>query len=99
MIPAEAVEAAAKAAYEFQYSSLEGMWEFANPRVQGDFRNELRAALQAAEPHMLAEAKAEAFDQGQKSGMRHADRLVAAAKIGRPELPGPISPNPYRTQP
>ena len=95
MIPAEAVEAAAKAAYEFQYSSLEGMWEFANPRVQGDFRNELRAALEAAAPYMLAEA----FDQGQKSGTRHAVRLVAAAKIGRPELPGPISPNPYRITP
>jgi hypothetical protein len=95
MSPAEAVEAAAKAAYEFQYSSLEGMWEFANPRVQGDFRNELRAALEAAAAGLLAEA----FDQGQKSGTRHADRLVAAAKIGRPELPGPISPNPYRPTP
>lgn len=38
---------------------------------------------------------AQAFDEGQKSGMRHADRLVAAAQIGRPELPGPLSHNPY----
>ena len=37
----------------------------------------------------------EAFAQGQKSGMRHADRLAAANKIGRPDLPGPLSPNPY----
>lgn len=41
---------------------------------------------------------AQAFDEGQKSGMRHADRLVAAAEIGRPELPGPLSPNPYREE-
>lgn len=47
----------------------------------------------------LDEKLAEAFDQGQKSGIRHAERLVAAAKIGRPELPGPISPNPYRSKP
>lgn len=52
----------------------------------------MRAALEAAAPYMMAAA----FEQGQKSGMRHADRLVAAAKIGKPELPGPISTNPYR---
>ena len=39
---------------------------------------------------------ADAWDEGQKSGMRHADRVIAAHKIGRPELPGPPSPNPYR---
>jgi hypothetical protein len=43
----------------------------------------------------IRQAKEQAFDEGQKSGMRHTDRLVSAAKIGRPELPGPISPNPY----
>jgi hypothetical protein len=52
-----------------------------------------RQALNAAAPQLMAQA----FDEGQKSGMRHADRLIAAAKIGKPELPGPISPNPYRT--
>jgi hypothetical protein len=49
-------------------------------------------AVEAAAPHLMAQA----FDEGQKSGMRHADRLVAAEKIGRPDLPGPLSPNPYR---
>lgn len=49
-------------------------------------------AAQAAAPHLMAKA----FDEGQKSGMRHADRLIAAAKIGRSELPGTLSPNPYR---
>ena len=39
---------------------------------------------------------ADAWDEGQKSGMRHADRVIAAHKIGRPDLPGPPSVNPYR---
>lgn len=54
----------------------------------------VQAILEAAAPHMLAEA----FEQGQTSGMRYASRVIAANKIGRPELPGPISPNPYRSQ-
>jgi len=77
-----------------------------------DLTAAISAALKAAAPymqssgisateieavaHMLKAAKAEGWDEGQKSGMRHADRLVAAAKIGRPDLPGPISPNPYQ---
>jgi len=52
-------------------------------------------AAQAAYPHLMAQA----FDEGQKSALRHADRLVAAAKIGRPDLPGSLSPNPYRKAP
>lgn len=78
MIPAEAVEAARE--------QLDAMGIYVSPKY-------MRAALEAAAPHMLAEA----FEQGQKSGLRHTDRLVAAAKIGKPELPGPISLNPYRT--
>ena len=50
------------------------------------------AALAAAGFGLVADA----WDEGQKSGMRHADRVIAAHKIGRPELPGPPSPNPYR---
>lgn len=41
-------------------------------------------------------AQEAAFDQGQKSGIRHAARLAATARMGRPDLPGPMSPNPYR---
>lgn len=55
VIPEAAVEAAARAGYEYQYSSLEGKWDFANPRVQEDFRNEFHAALEAAAPHMRTE--------------------------------------------
>ena len=36
-----------------------------------------------------------AWGEGQKSGMRYADRMRAAYELGRPELPGPPSPNPY----
>jgi len=45
----------------------------------------------------IRQLMAEAWDEGQKSGMRHADRQIAAAEIGRPDLPGPSSTNPYRT--
>lgn len=47
-----AIEAAAKAAYEHQYSSLEGLWEFANRAVQTDFREQAKVALEAASLHM-----------------------------------------------
>ena len=89
VIPAEAVEAAAIAMSE---CGADG-WEDQGAHFQGVMRRDARRALEAAAPHLMAEA----FEQGQKSGMRHADRLVAAAKIGKPALPGPISPNPYRS--
>ena len=84
-IPDQAVDAAVDALLQSRLGDRSG--------VNGEeFVEAAIAALKAAAPHLMAEA----FEQGQKSGMRHADRLVAAAKIGRPELPGPISPNPYR---
>lgn len=89
MIPAQAVEAAAKAHFERDG----GRWDDWTQEDKAVEMEDMRAALEAAAPHLMAEA----FEQGQKSGMRHADRLVAAAKIGKPELPGPISLNPYRT--
>lgn len=42
------------------------------------------------------EVAEKAWDEGQKSGMRYTDRMRAAYEIGRPELPGPPSINPYR---
>ncbi|MCW2132913.1 hypothetical protein B0G38_002080 [Arthrobacter sp. VKM Ac-2550] len=47
---------------------------------------------------LIRAAKAQAWDEGQKSGMRYASRAIAAHKIGRPAFPGPPSPNPYRTE-
>lgn len=88
MIPDEAIEAAAEALVSSTLGERSGInWE--------EFFEAARGALKAAAPQLMAQA----FDEGRKSGMRHADRLVAAAKIGRPELPGPISPNPYRSKP
>lgn len=86
-MPDEAVEAAAEALVGSTLGDRAGIkWE--------EFFEAARLALNAAAPRLMAQA----FDEGQKSGMRHADRLVEAAKIGRPELPGPMSPNPYRSQ-
>lgn len=88
MIPDEAIEAAAEALVSSTLGDRSGInWE--------EFFEAARLALNAASPYLMAQA----FNEGQKSGMRHADRLVAAAKIGRPELPGPLSPNPYRPTP
>lgn len=89
-IPDEALRAA-DAAYTETLVRLR-LAEGGGFKVASQQKRALASALEAAAPHLLAEA----FDAGQKSGMRHADRLVAAAKIGRPELPGPLSPNPYR---
>jgi len=85
MIPDEAIEAAAEALVGSTLGDRSGInWE--------EFFEAARLALNAAAPGLMAQA----FDEGQKSGMRHADRLRAAQEIGKPELPGPISPNPYR---
>jgi len=84
MIPDEVIEVAAEALVASTLGDRSGInWE--------EFFEAARGALKAAAPYLMAQA----FDEGQKSGMRHADRLIAAAKIGKPELPGPISPNPY----
>lgn len=92
-IPEQAVEAAAKVTFEGLFDLDESdKWEDVSATEREPYERQARAALEAAAPHMLAQA----FDQGRKSGMRHADRLVAAEKIGRPELPGPLSPNPYK---
>ena len=85
MIPDEAVEAAARVMLDKLYSDK-------TLKVDDEDRDIMRAALEAAAPHLMAAA----FEQGQKSGLRHVDRLVAAARIGREDLPGPLSPNPYR---
>lgn len=58
------------------------------------YANYARAALSAAAPTLMAMA----FEQGQKSGLRYADRIRAAMEINRPELPGPPSSNPYRKE-
>jgi hypothetical protein len=85
VIPDEVIEAAAEALVGSTLGDRAGIkWE--------EFFEAARLALNAAAPQLMAQA----FHEGQKSGMRHADRLVAAAILERPELPGPLSPHPYR---
>lgn len=71
MIPAEAVEAAKKVAFERYGSKPDTAY--------------LRTILEAAAPHMLAAAKADAWDEATKA-------MVAAFASGERRLI-----NPYRT--
>ncbi|XKH58570.1 hypothetical protein LG293_16075 (plasmid) [Citricoccus nitrophenolicus] len=71
--------------------------EAVHPELFADAENAARAAMTAMEDFVLQREEV-AFGRGQKSGLRHADRLHAAEKIGRPDLPGPMSPNPYRKE-
>ena len=54
MIPEAAVEAAAKAASE--NTSIRGMWDNATTEWKRAYRASLVAALEAAAPHLMAEA-------------------------------------------
>lgn len=88
-IPAEAVEAAARAMNPAVWGPQ--VWTFqahgetpteARNRVQREALQQARAALEAAAPHMMAAA----WDQGYKTGLF--DREFYSA-----------NPNPYRTSP
>ena len=76
VIPEAAVEAAARALYSGApiYDEERGVitgykpWESAEPAYQEHMLNEARSALEAAAPHMLAEAKADAWDEGRVVG-------------------------------
>lgn len=59
-IPDEAVEAAAKALYQNTLTS----WDGAHARTKELCRRDARAALEAAAPHLLAEAWREGCAEG-----------------------------------
>jgi hypothetical protein len=88
-VPAEAVEAAAKT---FLGYTPEHEADDLEREINAACRSTAKRILEAAAPFIAAEA----FEQGQKSAFRHATRLAAAVRMGRPDLPGPMSPNPYR---
>lgn len=70
MIPAEAVEAAARAAYEFRFCGHKA-WGDLTPLAQCDAEAEMQYALLAAAPHMLAGAWEEGRDaEFQRSVMK-----------------------------
>lgn len=78
MIPEAAVEAAEAAWLGVAFES--GSWTL---------KNNLRAALEAAAPHMLAEAKADAWDECEKA--QYEIRLNGAGDTWEP-----VKDNPYR---
>jgi hypothetical protein len=65
VIPAEAVEAAAKALN----SDFTNQWEKLPEWIRADIRRETAAALEAAAPHMLNLAKREAWDEAYDQGV------------------------------
>ena len=64
MIPDAAVEAAARAHQEMRARLGYSTWEELNEMGQVWRLEHMRVALEAAAPHMLAEAKADAWDEG-----------------------------------
>jgi hypothetical protein len=55
MIPAEAVEAAAKGLATHKWPTAIGVWESFGQGMKDDFRDQARAALEAAAPYMQAD--------------------------------------------
>ena len=64
MIPDVAVEAAAKCTYEREMGVN---WDGLQSSVKRGYLEDARAALEAAAPHMLAEA----WDEGHAAGISH----------------------------
>lgn len=85
MISEEAVEAAAMAHFENGWGDSR-KWEDAEVEAQSEARNDMRAALEAAAPHLLAQAWQEGNDIGYNEAECHGDG------------DGP-SRNPYRPTP
>ena len=84
MIPEAAVEAAARAMYDS--TAHEGDWDdIATDGEKATGMAYARAAIEAAAPHLIQAAKAEAWDEGWDS---------FAGFDSRPA--GPYPPNPYR---
>ena len=89
VIPAEAVEAAAKAEYEHEFLALEGTWADASKEVRALFRQSATMALEAAAPHIRASALEEAAQVVAEGGVgaydstEYADWLHARAQAER----------------
>jgi hypothetical protein len=64
-IPDAAVDAAAKAYYDLGFSS----WEGAHEDTREVQRDDMRAALEAAAPHLMSQA----WDEGEAAGQDNAD--------------------------
>jgi len=71
VIPEAAVEAAAKAHFENGWGDSVH-WEDAEAEARSEALGDMRAALEAAAPHMIQAAKAEAWDEGHLMGWNEA---------------------------
>lgn len=90
-IPAEAVEAAVQAIYE--HANLGAPWGDAAPDWREAYRASVLAGLEAAAPHMLAEA----WQAGHAAGDWDQSAMWEARNAGKPAKYADIAtPNPYR---
>ena len=85
MIPEAAVEAAAKAHFENGWGDSVH-WEDAEAEARSEALGDMRAALEAAAPHMIQAAKAEAWDEGERAGYinRGSDEDLTADHVENP---------------
>ncbi len=98
MIPDEAVEAAA-----FRFAALAGYdwdkkWDTTadvEADVRADIRRQAEEILEAAAPHMLAEA----WEAGYRAGNEDCTTAWDADRHGRPVKDEDTAANPYRSQP
>ena len=67
-IPDEAVEAAALALLERDYGVRD--WSIVTEQVKGNYLDEARTALEAAAPHLMAQA----WDEGERVGFEESFR-------------------------
>lgn len=88
MIPAQAVEAAAKAMFAIQHEEDE--WKKLPGFVHDQYRREVSSILEAAAPHMLAPAWDEAATSV-RNDMEVAQRIYVMRRIK--------AANPYRLAP
>lgn len=62
VIPTQAVEAAAKAEFESEFRGTPAKWEFMLEDTRNRYQDRVRAALEAAAPHIRADALLDAAD-------------------------------------
>jgi hypothetical protein len=62
-VPDEAVEAAARGLATHKWPTAIGVWESFGQGMKDDFRDQARAALEAAAPFIAAQALSEAADK------------------------------------
>ena len=84
MIPAEAVEAAGRGLARHKWPTAIGVWESFGQGMQDDFRDQARAALEAAAPYIRAQALEDAAQAGADPSPEDMDTyFIDQADVGR----------------